>query len=86
MREELTNELKKQLEISRRTSKIREHLLNKINDWLVNEITTYQKIEKRINDGEYWEDVCDDVEAFRHRKENAERLFNLIDQWEKETS
>ena len=54
MREELIEELKKQLEISRRTSKIREHLLNKVNAWLINEITTYQKIEKRINDGEHW--------------------------------
>ena len=60
------------------------NLLNKVNAWLINEITTYQKIEKRINDGEHWEDVCDDVEAFRHRKENAERLFNTIEQWEKE--
>ena len=85
MRDKLIEELKKQLKICQGTSKIREHLLNKVNAWLINEITTYQKIEKRINDGEYWEDVCDDVEAFRHRKESAERLFNTIEQWEKET-
>ena len=63
--------------------KSRNDLLNKINFWLVDEITTSQKIENRLDNGEDWENVCDNPEAFHYRKECAEGLHEQIEKWEK---
>ena len=48
--------------------KSRNVLLNKINAWLVDECTSYDDLQKRIENGEKAEDICDNSEAFYTEK------------------
>ena len=64
--------------------KSRNVLINKINAWLVDECTSYDDLQKRIENGEKAEDICDNSEAFYYRKECAESLLEQIEKWEDE--
>ena len=62
----------------------RNELLNKINLWLVTEITTYHELQTQIENGQKAEDICDQPEIFSGRNECAESLLNQIEKWEEE--
>tara|TARA_R110002020_G_scaffold61822_4_gene165975 strand:- start:818 stop:1033 length:216 start_codon:yes stop_codon:yes gene_type:complete len=60
------------------------NLVQKIEDWLQEEVTQYQRIRKRIDEGEDPINVCDEPEIFFGRNECAEGLLNQIKKWKKE--
>ena len=59
-------------------------VLNKVVEWLVNEVETYKRIKERIDGGEDPVNVCDAPEIFFGRNECAEGLLSQIAKWRKE--
>ena len=59
-------------------------VLNKVVEWLVNEVETYKRIKERIDGGEAPVNVCDAPEIFYGRNECAESLLKMILTWEEE--
>ena len=57
-------------------------LIDKIKEWLQDEINTYQEIQTRISDGEEVENIADAPEVFFGRSECAEGLLSKIEEWE----
>ena len=62
----------------------RNELLNKINSWLVTEITNYHELETQIKNGQKAIDICDQPEIFLGRNECAQGLLDQIEKWEEE--
>ena len=62
----------------------RNELLNKINSWLVTEITNYHELQAEISNGKNAEDICDQPEIFLGRNECAQGLLDQIEKWEEE--
>tara|TARA_R100000388_G_scaffold27668_1_gene21530 strand:+ start:547 stop:774 length:228 start_codon:yes stop_codon:yes gene_type:complete len=58
-------------------------LVDKIKKWLKKETKSYKDIQKRIDGGEHWENVCDEPQIFYGRNECAEGLLDQIKLWEK---
>ena len=59
-------------------------VLNKVVEWLANEVETYKRIKERIDGGEDPVNVCDAPEIFYGRNECAESLLKMILTWEEE--
>ena len=59
-------------------------VLNKVVEWLANEVETYKRIKERIDGGEDPVNVCDAPEIFFGRNECAEGLLSQIAKWRKE--
>ena len=59
-------------------------VLNKVVEWLANEVETYKRIKERIDGGEDHVNVCDAPEIFYGRNECAESLLRMILTWEEE--
>lgn len=63
-------------------------VLNKVVEWLVNEVETYKRIKERIDGGEDPVNVCDAPEIstlyIYGRNECAESLLKMILTWEEE--
>ena len=59
-------------------------VLNKVVEWLANEVETYKRIKERIEGGEDPVNVCDAPEIFFDRNECAEGLLSQIAKWRKE--
>ena len=59
-------------------------VLNKVIDWLKDEVNQYKRISKRIDKGEDPVNVCDAPEIFFGRNECAESLLEMIDKWREE--
>jgi len=57
-------------------------LIDKIKEWLQDEINIYQEIQTRISDGEEIENIADAPEVFFGRSECAEGLLSKIEEWE----
>ena len=84
MSKHITKALNDEIDRLKTVIKSRNVLLNKINAWLVDECTSYDDLQKRIENGEKAEDICDNSEAFYYRKECAESLLEQIEKWEDE--
>ena len=82
MSKHITKALNDEIDRLKTVIKSRNVLLNKINSWLVDECTSYDDLQKRIENGEKAEDICDNSEAFYYRKECAESLLEQIEKWE----
>lgn len=83
MSKHIIKALEQELETTRIACSKQTLVLSKIQEWLEDEVNSYNDLQERIENGEKAEDICDNPEAFYYRKECAESLLEQIEEWEK---
>ena len=82
MTKHLIKALEQELETTRIALSKQTLLLSKIEEWLEDEVNSYNDLQDRIENGEKAIDICDNPEAFYYRKECSESLLEQMEEWE----
>ena len=82
MTKHLVKALERELEITRKACAKQTLLFSKIEEWLEEEVNSYNDLQERIESGEKAIDICDNPEAFYYRAECAESLLEQMKEWE----